>query len=121
MNYKPTEKALWMQTIIYIVNVHMVSAKTTRFPLDVIIDQFTADERVNIKNGIGAAVEIGLFAMNGSDICATKKGEYFTAFNLLVSESADTVDHYAKHNLDIVSILTAIESDARLIPPTVKR
>lgn len=115
----PSENEIWTQTVLFFVHEPMVAFKCGRYPVDKIINQFPVIERRKIKESIDAVVELGFFVMVGSDIQLTDKGEMLYQSLFEVSrKSADERNELAKTAPMFAALLTTIQQDSRLNPPS---
>lgn len=97
----------------------MVANKTGRYPVNQIINQFPANERAKVKEGIDALIEMSIFAIDGRDICITNRSEgLLQVVNHIVGKPTNDVEEMLKTSPAISSILASINSDIRFVPPS---
>lgn len=118
MAFQLTEKQLWAHTLLFIVYQPMVANKTGRYPLQKIISQFQNYERVKVRQGIEALVELGIFVMQESDVCITNISEgIFQGLGDIAGRPAAEVEQELKAAPAFMGLLTAIDNDVRFAPP----
>ena len=119
MDYQLTENQTWAQTLLFIVYQPMVANKTGRYPLAQIVNQFPANERAKVKEGIDALIEMKIFAIEGRDICITNRSEgLLQVINHIPGKPADAVEEMLKTSPAISSTLATINNDIRFSPPS---